>query len=207
MIRKFAAVILRFWNNLSRNLSSTRKVLGTMLFRTDVNRWQQVAKQEPSWDARNRVIAHLIPANSSVIDMGSGAQTLARYLKPGCQYQPCDCVKSSDNVLLCDFNSHQYPDTDEKFDYVVVSGLLEYIRDPRRFLERISSYGDVLLVSYAPLAQGQTHVWRASQGWVNHLTRSELEHLFSDLGFVWHEAGQWHRQSIYHMQYKKNEAA
>jgi hypothetical protein len=103
-------------------------------------------------------------------------------------------------VLLCDFNSDQYPDINQRFDYVVVSGLLEYIRDPRKFLERIRSYGHVLLVSYAPLKPGQTLTWRASQGWLNQLTRSELESAFSDLALVWQEAGQWHEQIIYRLQ-------
>jgi hypothetical protein len=200
MIRRVVAAVLSLWGIPSRHLSSIHRVLRTVLFRTDVGRWQQVVMEEPLWDARNRVIAQMIPANSSVIDLGSGAQTLERYLKPGCKYQPCDCVKSSDNVLLCDFNNDQYPNISQRFDYVVVSGLLEYIRDPRKFLGRIRSYGNVLLVSYAHLEPGQTHVWRASQGWLNHLTKPELERVFSDLDLVWHEVDQWHEQIIYHVQ-------
>ena len=204
MIRRIASAIRRLWYNLAWRLLSVYRVFRTTLYRTDVGRWQEVASREPSWDSRNRLIAHMIPANASVIDLGSGAQTLARYLGPGCRYQPCDCVKSSDNVLLCDFNNDQYPETLEKFDYVVVSGLLEYIRDPGKFLAQIRSYGDVLLISYAPHEPGQTRAWRTSQGWLNHLTRSGLEHLFSDLDFAWNEVGQWHEQTIYRVQRNKS---
>lgn len=188
-----------FARNLHRQLSACHRAIRTFIFRTDVNFWRQVAVEEPGWDDRNHLIAQAIPADSSVLDLGSGAQTLARYLKLGCTYQPCDCVKSSDNVLLCDFNRDQYPTLDRRFDYVVVSGLLEYIRDPRSFLKQIHAYGNVLLISYACLLPGHTRLWRASQGWVNHLTRPELEGIFNDLGLRWSEMARWQDQIIYHV--------
>ena len=188
-----------FARNLLRQLSAHRRSLRTLVFRTDVGFWKQVATEEPGWDDRNHLMAQAIPAGASVLDLGSGAQTLARYLKPGCTYQPCDCVRSSENVLLCDFNRDQYPVIDRRFDYTVVSGLLEYIRDPHTFLGRIHAYGSVLLISYAPLLPGHTRIWRTSQGWVNHLTKSELESMFTDLGLVWSEVAFWQDQIVYHV--------
>jgi hypothetical protein len=174
----------------------------TWLLRTDARRWRKVATEVPAWDGRNRLIADLIPFGSSVLDLGAGAQTLAGYLKAGCQYQPCDCVRSSDNVWLCDFNRDRYLAVRQRFDYVVVSGLLEYIHDPRKFLGVVRSYGNILLVSYADSRPSQTRFWRASQGWVNHLSRSELERIFEDIDLGWQEVAQWHEQIIYRVQPK-----
>jgi 2-polyprenyl-3-methyl-5-hydroxy-6-metoxy-1,4-benzoquinol methylase len=164
------------------------KACATLVVRTKVRQWQKVAfAGTPSWDERNRIIAGFIPANSSVLDVGCGAQTLRQHLNPGCQYQPCDVVKSSTDVIFCDFNAGVYPDIKDRFDYVVCSGLLEYIRNPRKFLPRISLLGRVVILSYNPLLPGGSKLARLGNdlGWVNHFTKGELESLFDEMGLKW----------------------
>jgi hypothetical protein len=118
-------------------------------------------------------------------------------LKAGCHYQPCDLVKSSDDVLLCDFNAGAYPTTERDYDYVVCSGVLEYIRAPRAFLARIARPGRRLILSYAVTRPDDSRWRRLSEGWVNGYTQSELERLFDALGFQWRHTGAWGRQAIY----------
>ena len=162
------------------------KAVETLAVRTHKARWQKVSLDpHPHWDARNCIISDLIPAGSSVLDVGSGAQTLRRHLKPGCKYQPCDVVKSSPDVILCDFNAGVYPDIQGNFDYVVCSGVLEYIRNPNEFLKQTSSYGDSMILSYCPLVPKQGKLHRLSVNWINHFTKAEVERTFEQAGLNW----------------------
>ena len=190
MIRK---IIKRVHSEKSRLFSWLRLCIAaceTLLVRPHVRRWQKVAHAgRPSWDERNEIIAGFIPAGSSVLDVGCGAQTLKQYLKPSCKYQPCDVVKSSPDVIFCDFNAGIYPEIKEHFDYVVCSGVLEYIRKPEEFLRRIPPMGHYVIVSYNPLLPGGSKLARLGNGWgwVNHFTKAELQKLFDEIGLNWTE--------------------
>jgi hypothetical protein len=154
-------------------------------------------REDPLWDERNRIIAGLIPENSSVLDLGSGAQTLRKHLKPGCDYQPCDIIQNSPNVLFCDFNAGIYPAVTMSYDYAVCSGVLEYIRRPQEFLAVTSGFGIEMFVSYAAFQEGDSRLKRASEGWTNHFTQLQLENLFDGLELEWSLVGRWNNQLIY----------
>lgn len=163
-------------------------------------RWRRVALEIPAWDERNRIIAALIPTGSSVLELGSGAQTLRRYLKEDCEYQPCDVVATSSEVLLCDFNRGIYPKVSRSYDYVICSGLLEYVQDLSQFFSVAACLGREMVVSYAPERKGRTRMGRRLLGWVNSFTRPQLEALLSALGLQWEVAGTWRDQIIYRVQ-------
>lgn len=172
--------------NMARLCRSVLAALTTLVVRTNVRRWKKVAREkEPLWDERNRIIATFIPEASSVVDLGAGAQTLKRYLKSGCEYQPCDIVKSSPDMIVCDFNSGIYPSLSRRYDYVVCSGVFEYIRRPSEFLSSIRQYGKRVILSYNPAGQGVATFERLANGWVNHLTSQQLEALFATNGLDW----------------------
>jgi len=148
--------------------------------------WQKVARSgPPTWDERNIIIARFIPEGSSVLDLGAGAQTLRKHLKPGCVYQPCDIVKSSPDVLFCDFNRDIYPDPGRRFDVAVCSGLLEYVRKPRQFIPRIAAMADRLLLTYNPIQRNESKIERLAKNWVNHLSQEQLEQIFNEAGLKW----------------------
>jgi hypothetical protein len=156
-------------------------VLMTVMVRTNKRRWKKVASAGPPvWDSRNATIAGLIPPGSAVLDLGSGAQTLKTYLQRDCFYQPCDVVQSTPDVIVCDFNRGQYPHVNRRFTHVVCSGVLEYIRDHRRFLKEISSLGDNVILSYNVRVAGHTKFERMANNWINHFSREELERVFED---------------------------
>jgi len=172
--------------SLSNLLERGRHVCETVVLRTHVRKWEKVAKQgPPTWDERNIIIARFIPEGSSVIDLGAGAQTLRTHLKPGCKYQPCDVVKSTPDVIFCDFNRGVFPELKETADYVVCSGILEYIRNPKEFIGRVSKYARTLLLSYNPRMKGESRLDRMARHWVNHLTNQSLEKILDDLGLKW----------------------
>jgi hypothetical protein len=148
-------------------------------------RWYEVAHGgTPSWDDRNKIIAQFIPQNSSVLDLGCGAKTLRIYLKTGCMYHPCDLIKSSPEVIQCDFNGGIYPELTRHYDYVVCSGVLEYIWKPQDFLTRISAMGTQIVLTYNTKVFRQSRIDRLSNNWVNHFTRRQLESLFQGSGLV-----------------------
>ena len=158
--------------------------LRTLIIRNDLKRWRQVALGGvPSWDERNRLIAEFIPMNSSVLDLGAGAQLLKSYLKPGCTYQACDVVSNLPDVIYCDFNAKAYPKLPRVYDVVVCSGILEYMRSPFSFLSEIRTYGGRIILSYNPLIEATSKVRRLAVGWVNHFTEDELANLFTDSNF------------------------
>jgi hypothetical protein len=166
-----------------RGIKALGAVCSTLLVRTHVRRWRHVAQDPaPVWDRRNRLMAEFIPSGSSVLDIGCGAQSLKRYLKGDCSYQPCDLIQSTPDVLVCDFNKGEFPEVRKRFDYVVCSGVFEYMRQPRQFLERVSGYGRVVLLSFHPLGPGQRKWQRLASNWVNHLPERDLLELFSELG-------------------------
>ncbi|HZL35815.1 MAG TPA: hypothetical protein VFC78_10935 [Tepidisphaeraceae bacterium] len=163
-----------------------RSAIVTVLLRTHIRKWRRVAAAgPPTWDERNKIIARFIPAGSSVVDLGAGAQTLKSHLAAGCRYQPCDVVQSSPDVIFCDFNRGIYPELPAKFDYVVCSGVLEYVWKPSEFLGRVCALGSTLLLSYNPRMPGEPKLHRLAKNWVNHLDHRALENMLNGLGLAW----------------------
>jgi Methionine biosynthesis protein MetW len=164
------------------------KAASTLMVRTNVRRWREVAKNpRPHWDGRNEIIAKLIPPGSSVIDLGCGPQTLRRHLDPSCKYQPCDVIQSTPDVIFCDFNSGIYPEIGGSYDYVICSGVFEYIRNPAEFLKKNSLLARTMILSYNPLYQmpGDSKIRRLNCDWINHFTKPEVEALFDEVGLSW----------------------
>lgn len=179
MLRRTKSILL----SLHAAVRRFAAVISTLLFRTQLRRWQKVAAAgPPPWDKRNRLIASFVENHSTVIDVGSGAQTLKQHLGDEVEYQPCDCVKSTPDVIVYDFNIDQSLELEKSYDYVVCSGILEYITNPAGFLKLVTTFGRETLISYNPIQPGDTRFQRMANNWVNHLTRSELEALFNECG-------------------------
>ena len=161
----------------------------TLLFRNQRVRWQRVASGgPPSWDDRNRVIARFIPDGASVIDLGAGPQTLRDHLGPACRYQPCDLVKGSDDVIVCDFNADPLPYfAPGTFSMAVCSGLLEYVRNTPTFLAGLSATAPEALVSYNVKKPGDSIFSRLARNWCNHFPENVLLRMFRDAGFQYEE--------------------
>ena len=197
--RNSHSVLSRAWQKAYRICSASFNAAITLSVRTNKRRWRRVAQDpNPHWDWRNQIISKTVPAGVSVLDLGCGAQTLRRHLSPDCKYQPCDLVKSSPDVILCDFNEGLYPEVSETYDYVICSGVLEYIRNPQEFLRRCSAFGKTMILSYCPLVPGQGRLDRLAVNWINHFKASELEALFTESGLSWSVVNrQPHGETIY----------
>ncbi|PWU09048.1 MAG: hypothetical protein C5B50_28275 [Verrucomicrobia bacterium] len=190
-----------------RKLNALASGCTTLLVRTHRRRWERVARAgAPPWDDRNVTIAGLIPAGSSVLDIGCGAQSLKGHLKERCLYQPCDLVKSTPEVVLCDFNAGIFPRLSKHFDYVVCSGIFEYMRAPQEFLQQVTSLGSITLLSYHPFRKGDSKWTRLVSNWVNHFTETELHAIFEQVGLQWKIVhGKGCAQRIYEIRNPKSE--
>ena len=172
----------------------------TALTIPDRTRWTKNPRTEPVWDDRNRIIARLIPPQSRVLDLGSGAQTLRRHLAHSCSYVPCDLVQSSPDCEVVDFNLGIYPSMAKTYDYSVASGVLEYLRNPSDFLVRVQVYAPVTILTYEPArVKPRERLRRLSNGFVNHMGQNELEKLFKSSGFRFREVGVWLGQIVYRL--------
>lgn len=161
----------------------------------DRARWELTAQQPPPWDERNRVLASFVPPGSSVVDLGSGAQTLRDYLPAGCSYQPVDLIPGP-RVIVCDFEAGEFPSLDEPADIAVCSGVLEYLHEPGLFVARLPSLARQALLSYAVRSRGQPETERMARGWINHFSRAQLLALVRQAGLTPHELTNWRGQLI-----------
>jgi pyruvyltransferase len=103
--------------------------------RTDLARWRAVANATPPWDARNIKIARHLCEKDVVIDFGAGRQTIRQHANLTA-YTPVDCVAPAEGVFVCDYNKDmRFPDATPTV--IVMSGFLEYILEPARFLQAL----------------------------------------------------------------------
>lgn len=169
---------------------------------TDYTRWRRNGQETPVWDDRNDIIGSLVRDGASVLDIGCGAQTLRSRIPSTCSYQPCDIVEHEPGVWVWNFNKGPFPHLDRHFDYVVSSGVMEYARDPKVYLQSLAGLGEEVLLSYATLEGVPSAFDRRASGWFNDLEREELEGLFRSLGLNWEHIALWQTQDIYRLSAK-----
>lgn len=161
-------------------------------------RWSSVADAVPVWDERNQRIAEHIEEGASVLDLGCGAQTLAIHLRSPARYLPGDLIPSASNVVPIDLNRNMWPKAGREFDVAVMSGVLEYLDDPARALERVHDFAPKLVTSYQDYRNGErTKRTRRALGWVNHLTRAEIVGAFLRTGWEIETEVPWRDSQIY----------
>ncbi len=186
---------------IRHSIKSLPRVLKSAFAVTDRKRWLKNVTEKPSWDERNVLIAKYIPARSSILDLGAGAQTLRQYAPSARLYVPCDIVQSSPDCIVCDFNRGTYPPADQVYDITICSGVLEYLRAPFDFLVRIKAYSKTFILSYQPKTSGRTvKMERLAHGFVNNLSKEELECLLHKAGYRFECVEKWWTQLIYRLE-------
>jgi hypothetical protein len=158
------------------------------------DRWLDAQALDESWDERSRLMARSIPAASRVVDVGAGAQALRSVLPPDCIYVPIDVVSRTPDTVVCDLNHDQPPALSA--DYLVASGLLEYITDVARLIGWMASVAPNIILSYEG-ADRQSRSYRRRSGWVNDYTDSEVRELLRRHGLRIVESAAWRQQTIY----------
>ena len=165
-----------------KTLSKLCQALMPLFRKNNLRRWTKVSQEIPSWDARNRLIAGIVPPGSSVLDIGAGAQTLRRHLRETSFYTPCDLVQSTSDTILCDFNNGLIPTGLPRHDFAICSGVLEYIRTPAPFLKLLREHGRQVILSYNVRLPEDSLVDRLANDWVNNYNAAEIRQLLIDHG-------------------------
>lgn len=131
--------------------------------------FDEAARTRDAWRARNTcyqeellaLFRFIIPANSRVVELGSGTGALLAALKPsrglGLDFSPAMTAAAGLRHPGLEFRTEDIEDlrTDEKFDYVVMQDLLGHLDDiwlAFRNLSRLTTPGSrVVIASYNPL--------------------------------------------------------
>ena len=191
---------MRIRTFFSKSIKVCFVAIKSLLLKNDTMRWKNIAKESPKyWEKRNSIIASFIPQGYSVIDIGSGNQSLKKFLSAGCRYQPCDLITIHDHTMFCDFNSEIYPKVNSPFDIVVCSGVLEYANDPLAVVYNLIKLGDSMLLSYAISKPNDMRFSRILRGWKNHMASDEIEGMFIRLQIKWNLVAEWNNQNIYQL--------
>jgi ubiquinone/menaquinone biosynthesis C-methylase UbiE len=168
--------------------------------------FDSLAPTRDSWIERNwyyhEQIAHslsfFVPANSSVLEIGSGTGELLNALKPR------RGLGIDISQAMTDIAQRKYPhlefriddvealQTDEKFDYIVLSDVIGFLNDVQRSFEnlhRVCHSSTRILITHfhflwEPILHGAEQMgWKAKQPLVNWLTPADLANLLDLAGF------------------------
>lgn len=100
--------------------------------------------KNPSWTNRNLEISKRIDKNKSILDLGCGSKDLLNYTTPS-YYIGIDYNDIAD--IKINFNE-DFTLPSDKFDYIVCSGLLEYLTNVELFLSKIKNSAETYIISY-----------------------------------------------------------
>ena len=176
--------------------------------RSDVLRWGDPQSLSQDWDSRTIELSKFIPINSTILEFGAGRAILRNHVPPGCEYTPADLVARSNDSLVIDINSDDWP-TLQKYDVVVFSGVLEYVHDLPLLFAKLIPVCNFIVCSYASTdydAQRSTHI-RRHHGWVNDLTAIEFVSMLNSAGYTCVSRGAWNSQELYLFQRESAEGS
>lgn len=150
-----------------------------------------------SYDDRIKKMVKYIEPLSSVLDLGCGQMALKKQLPYKCTYTPCDLVTRSKDTIVCNLNV-EADKIKEHYDYIVCSGILEYLNDIAKTIEIIAPCTNNFIISYACIEQFPCD--RGHHDWRNALTIQELIEIFKDEGFEVRIRDSWNLQTILYLE-------
>jgi ubiquinone/menaquinone biosynthesis C-methylase UbiE len=171
-----------------------------------VGYFDSLAPTRDSWIKRNwyyhqqiaRTLAFFVPANSSVLEIGSCTGELLNGLKPrrglGIDISPAmtDIAQRKYPHLEFRIEDVEALQTEEKFDYIVLSDVMGFLNDVQRSFEnlhRVCHSSTRILITHfhflwEPILHGAEQMgWKAKQPLVNWLTPADLANLLDLAGF------------------------
>lgn len=175
-------------------------------FNTDTDRWGELSRSndKPSWNARNDVIGKFVPENASVLDIGSGNQSVRQCIPDSCSYQPVDCVDGN-NVIIIDFNKENVADRllEEYHDIAICSGVLEYITDTESFFKFVTNNASSAIFTYV-FEDNRVANDSKLNGWCAGVRKADMYQLFSHLGISVVHTTNYKRHSIMLLTFNKS---
>lgn len=108
---------------------------------------EHILKISP-WRQRNKLIANkFLQPNKSVLDLGCGAKTFLWYYKPS-RYFGVDGMPLQEVDLVIDLDTDFQEHIESGWDYVLNSGILEFVTNPKKYLLRQKGLGKEYIFTY-----------------------------------------------------------
>jgi SAM-dependent methyltransferase len=137
---------------------------------------------------------------NSVLELGCSLAVLKKILGKDFEYFGCDLSPSvvqlhnTPNIVECDLDSDSLPFQDKRFNYVVCSGVIEYLADATKFLRDIArSYGHerclflITVINAAQIPYRLTmlmgHFPKYEPLWINFYSLKDFLNLLQKQGF------------------------
>ena len=162
--------------------------------------FESLAETRDKWIKKNwyyheqlaRTLSFLIPADSSVLQIGSGTGSLLNSLKPkrglGIDFSPAMVNMAQIKYAHLEFRIDDVENlkTNEKFDYVVLSDVIGFLSDVQRSFENLQrvchSSSRIVITYFHFLWEPVLHVaermgWKAKQPLLNWLTSDDIANL------------------------------
>ena len=100
----------------------------------------------PKWTRRNRFIAGMIPEQMSILDLGCGSKDLLRYIKSPKKYLGVDYNQPLADLSINFNNKFSLPI--DSWDYIICSGLLEYLLNVDNFFKQITRHSQSYIFTF-----------------------------------------------------------
>ncbi len=139
--------------------------------------WKEIEYFDEKWQERIKRLAEFVPPGSSVMDLGCGKMWVRNFLVD-CVYIPVDYASRGEETIVCDFNKGEFPD--RNVDVAFVSGCLEYVENPRWFVDQIVNHADRCVISYCTTEAFPNPVMRSATGWKNSFDAAQIIAMFEE---------------------------
>lgn len=158
------------------------------------NRWPDLFRKNigliDSWYFKDRakIISGFVNWDDchSVLDLGSGAMLIRKYLASHTNYFPVDFIPYAPEVAVCNLDNHEFPVFDNStltIDYVILSGTIELVRDWKWLLNKSGEVSHRILISIVTMEIMAEVKARADHGFVTHIYSHELILYMQEIGF------------------------
>ena len=162
---------------------------------SDYSRWSKMEALAPRWDERTKILASYIEPNKRVLEFGAGRQALKGFLPDGCTYIHSDIVKRDAHTLVIDLNK-ELPEL-PTVDFIIFSGVLEYVRDIEDVLRHCLVYSDTVLFSYATTDTYGDFKNRRLYGWISDASEKDILDISKRLDASFKTLSVWNKQTLY----------
>lgn len=199
-------VFQKLKSKLKQKKSIWRIVFKTTIFRfinrSDTQRWEKEKALQDRWEDRTKMLGQHIKNGSKVFEFGAGNMRLKKYLPKNCIYIPSDFVRRTDEMHIIDLNKtlQEIP----KSNYIVFSGVLEYVKNLEKVLKFYSGYTENFLLSYAVLEAYPNIKNRRKEGWISDNSHQEILEIAKKINFNCSVIGNWKNQTLYHLKSAKS---
>ncbi|GAA4943007.1 hypothetical protein GCM10023314_15100 [Algibacter agarivorans] len=192
-------MIKKVKNKLRRLKTKYSKISNTYFNKSqkqsDINRWSQQKSLFSSWDERTQLLASQVLPNSKVFEFGAARLVLKNMLPEDCTYLHSDIVKRNEETLVVDLNK-ELPKL-PKVDYVIFSGVLEYVFEINTIIVHLSQFTNHFVLSYATTNTFANTSERRFHGWVSDLSESDIIAIAKALNWQSKIIGTWKNQTLF----------